>query len=62
MGYLSEYSAAGCGFGHTYCGRYCYARFSPDWLNNKADTVVIKRNAPELLAAELEKAKDCMPG
>ncbi len=56
--------AVGCGFGHLYCGKYCYAQAFPNWLYNKAegeawgDAVIIKENAPELLNAELRSAKD----
>ena len=55
--------AVGCGFGQTYCGKYCYAQMLPNWLYNRqegehwGDVVIIKENAPELLAAELAKAK-----
>jgi DNA repair photolyase len=55
--------AAGCGFGSTYCGAYCYAQTIPNWLYNRqpdeawGDAVILKENAPELLAVELAKAK-----
>ena len=55
--------AVGCGFGGLYCGDYCYAQAFPNWLYNKApdegwgDAVILKENAPQLLAAELAKAK-----
>lgn len=57
-------AAVGCGFGHLYCGAYCYAQKFPNWLYNRAegegwgDAVILKENAPELLAEELAKAKD----
>lgn len=56
--------AVGCGFGHIYCGDFCYARTLPNWLYNKqegevwGDAVIIKENAPELLDAALKKAKN----
>ncbi|MCA9883825.1 MAG: radical SAM protein [Anaerolineae bacterium] len=56
--------AAGCGFGSIYCGKYCYAAVMPNWLYNKqageqwGDAVILKQNAPELLAVELAKAKN----
>lgn len=56
--------AAGCGFGHLYCGKYCYAQLLPNWLYNRhddeawGDAIIVKENAPDLLAAELEKASD----
>lgn len=56
--------AVGCGFGHLYCGKFCYAQAFPNWLYNReagegwGDAVIVKANAPELLAGELAKAKD----
>lgn len=56
--------AAGCGFGSIYCGKYCYAANFPNWLYNKqegeqwGDAVILKENAPDLLASELAKAKN----
>ncbi len=56
--------AAGCGFGNIYCGQYCYAQKLPNWLYNRqegedwGDAVIIKENAPELLATELAKSAD----
>ncbi|QPC83488.1 radical SAM protein [Phototrophicus methaneseepsis] len=56
--------AVGCGFGSIYCGQYCYASAFPNWLYNKqpgeqwGDAVILKENAPELLDAELAKAKN----
>lgn len=56
--------AAGCGFGKTYCGKYCYAQMFPNWLYNRrpheawGDAVIIKENAPQLLDDELAKAKN----
>lgn len=55
--------AVGCGFGNIYCGKYCYAAAFPNWLYNReedeqwGDAVIVKDNAPDLLAAELKKAK-----
>lgn len=55
--------AAGCGFGSTYCGTYCYAQTLPNWLYNRqpdeawGEALIIKENAPELLDAELAKAR-----
>jgi len=55
-------AAVGCGFGHLYCGAYCYAQKFPNWLYNRAqgeawgDAVILKENAPELLAEELARA------
>jgi DNA repair photolyase len=55
--------ATGCGFGHTYCGAFCYAQNLPNWLYNKqddegwGDAVVIKSNAPEALQAELQRSR-----
>ncbi len=56
--------AVGCGFGNIYCGKYCYAPQFPNWLYSKkegekwGDAVVLKENAPQLLAKELTKAKN----
>ncbi len=56
--------AAGCGFGALYCGAFCYAQFLPNWLYNRQPTeawgaaLVIKQNAPDLLAAQLARARD----
>lgn len=56
--------AVGCGFGNIYCGQYCYAAAFPNWLYNRqadeqwGDAVILKENAPELLAKELAKAED----
>jgi DNA repair photolyase len=55
--------AVGCGFGGIYCGKYCYAQTMPNWYYNRAegeawgDAVILKINAPDLLAAELAKAR-----
>jgi DNA repair photolyase len=51
--------ASGCGFGHTYCGSFCYAQTLTNWRfvkeegENWGDAVVIKENAPDILAEEL---------
>lgn len=56
--------AVGCGFGNTYCGDYCYAQTLPNWLYNRGgdeawgEAVVLKENAPALLASELAKARN----
>lgn len=56
--------AVGCGLGHTYCGAYCYAPKLPNWLYNRqpdeawGDAVIIKANAPELLAEALQRARN----
>ncbi len=56
--------AAGCGFGKLYCGAYCYAQRLPNWLYargpNEAwgEALIIKENAPELLAAQLARARN----
>lgn len=56
--------AVGCGFGNIYCGAYCYAQKFPNWLYNRVegeqwgDAVIYKKNAPELLANELAKARE----
>jgi DNA repair photolyase len=56
--------SVGCGLGKTYCGAYCYAPTLPNWLYNReegeawGEGIVIKENAPELLAAELAKTRD----
>jgi DNA repair photolyase len=55
--------ATGCGFGHTYCGAFCYAQKLPNWLYNKqddedwGDAVVVKTNAPEALHHELQRSR-----
>ncbi len=55
--------AAGCGLGKLYCGAYCYAQSLPNWLAARregeqwGEALVIKANAPELLAVQLARAK-----
>ena len=56
--------AIGCGFGSIYCGAYCYAQKLPNWLYAGAKVkagarpLIIKENAPELLEAQLARARD----
>ena len=56
--------AIGCGFGHWYCGAYCYARHMPNWLYSRregedwGDALIVKVNAPELLRAQLARARN----
>ena len=56
--------ATGCGFGKLYCGAYCYAQMLPNWHFARregeawGDALVIKANAPELLEAQLSRARD----
>ena len=56
--------AIGCGFGHLYCGAYCYAQKLPNWLYSRregegwGDALIIKENAPELLERQLSRARD----
>ena len=56
--------AAGCGLGKLYCGAYCYARMLPNWQfarrkgEHWGEALIIKANAPELLAAQLSRARD----
>ena len=56
--------AIGCGFGSIYCGAYCYAQKLPNWLYARRDgegwgeALIIKENAPELLDAQLARARD----
>lgn len=56
--------AAGCGFGKLYCGAYCYARMLPNWLFARGEgeawgeALIIKENAPELLEAQLSRARN----
>lgn len=55
--------AIGCGFGGIYCGKYCYAQKLPNWYYSRqdgedwGDAIVIKENAPELLAKQLKNAR-----
>lgn len=57
---LSPYT--GCGFGQNYCGQYCYAASTPQWLAHSqagdawGEAVDVKVNAGDLLAKELNKA------
>ena len=56
--------AAGCGFGKLYCGAYCYAQMLPNWYYGRregeawGEAVIIKENAPELLEAQLARARN----
>src|SRR2546421_9257218 len=57
---LSAY--AGCGFGQTTCGLYCYAQFLPNWhfsgfTAGWAHDVQAKTNAAQLLAQTLSAMK-----
>ena len=55
--------ATGCGFAKLYCGHYCYAQMLPNWYYARregeawGDALIIKANAPELLAAQLSRAR-----
>ncbi len=55
--------AIGCGFGSIYCGAYCYAPKLPNWLYARregegwGEALIIKENAPELLDAQLARAR-----
>lgn len=56
--------AAGCGYGKLYCGAFCYAQMLPNWqFARRADegwgeALIIKENAPELLEAQLKRARN----
>ena len=56
--------AAGCGFGKLYCGAFCYAQMLPNWHFARrpgegwGEALIVKENAPELLAAQLARARD----
>ncbi|MCY3831657.1 MAG: radical SAM protein [Chloroflexi bacterium] len=56
--------AAGCQLGALYCGAYCYAQMLPNWHFARradeawGDALIIKENAPELLAAQLARARN----
>jgi DNA repair photolyase len=56
--------AIGCGFGHLYCGAYCYAQKLPNWLYSRregegwGDALIVKENAPQLLERRLARARD----
>ena len=55
--------AIGCGFGHLYCGAYCYAQKLPNWLYSRregegwGDALIVKENAPKLLERQLAGAR-----
>ena len=55
--------ATGCGFGKLYCGAYCYAQMLPNWHFGRregeawGDSLIVKENAPELLEAQLARAR-----
>ena len=56
--------AIGCGYGKLYCGAYCYAQMLPNWYFGRrkgeawGDALIIKENAPELLEAQLSRARN----
>ena len=56
--------STGCGFGKLHCGAYCYAPMLPNWHFGRRDgeawgeALIIKRNAPELLEAQLARARN----
>jgi DNA repair photolyase len=56
--------AIGCGYGKLYCGAYCYAQMLPNWHFGRregeawGDALIVKVNAPELLAAQLARARN----
>ncbi len=56
--------ATGCGYGKLYCGAYCYAQMLPNWHFGRregeawGDALIVKENAPELLAAQLARARN----
>ena len=56
--------ATGCQLGALYCGAYCYAQMLPNWyFGRRADeawgeALIVKENAPELLAAQLARARN----
>ena len=56
--------ATGCQFGALYCGAFCYAQMLPNWhfgwREGEAwgEALIIKQNAPELLAAQLARARN----
>jgi len=55
--------ATGCGYGKLYCGAFCYAQMLPNWHFGRregeawGDALIIKANAPELLEAQLARAR-----
>ncbi len=56
--------ATGCQFGALYCGAFCYAQMLPNWHFGRregeawGEALIIKQNAPELLAAQLARARN----
>ena len=56
--------ATGCQFGALYCGAFCYAQMLPNWHFGRREgeawgkALIIKQNAPELLAAQLVRARN----
>lgn len=54
--------AAGCGYGKLYCGAFCYAQMLPNWHFARrkgegwGEALIVKRNAAELLDAQLARA------
>ena len=56
--------ATGCQFGALYCGAFCYAQMLPNWHFGRRESeawgeaLIIKQNAPELLAAQLARARN----
>ena len=56
--------AAGCGYGKLYCGAFCYAQMLPNWHFARrqderwGEALIIKENAPELLEAQLSRARN----
>ena len=56
--------ATGCQLGALYCGAYCYAQMLPNWHFGRregeawGDALIVKENAPELLAAQLARARN----
>ena len=56
--------ATGCGYGKLYCGAYCYAQMLPNWRFGRREgeawggALIIKQNAAELLAAQLNRARN----
>ena len=56
--------ATGCGYGKLHCGAYCYAQRLPNWHFARrdgeawGDALIIKQNAPELLEAQLARARN----
>ena len=56
--------AAGCGFGKLHCGAYCYAQTLPNWRfarqpdENWGEALIIKSNAPQLLADKLDSMRE----